>query len=125
MAFPSPFIRSVVVNCSIASVIQSEGNVPFRNHPDSTSTHGSTTNTATHGFSHSFSASFKSLLSFSAFRCYPRRFIHGYWIYTCRQIGVNPFDYLTVLLRHHQTLSNEPGRWLPWNYKKTVEALPP
>ena len=46
-------------------------------------------------------------------------------IYTCRQIGVNPFDYLTTLLRHHQELSKDPGRWLPWNYKHTVEAQPP
>jgi len=36
-------------------------------------------------------------------------------IYTCREMGVNPFDYLTTLLRHHQELSKDPRRWLPWN----------
>ena len=46
-------------------------------------------------------------------------------IYTCRQMGVNPFDYLTTLLRYHRELSKDPGRWLPWSYKHTVEAQPP
>lgn len=46
-------------------------------------------------------------------------------IYTCRQMAVSPFDYLTDLLRHHDLLSKDPARWMPWTYKETLAGLPP
>lgn len=46
-------------------------------------------------------------------------------IYTCKQMTVNPFDYLTALLHHHDLLSEEPAQWMPWSYKETLAALPP
>lgn len=41
-------------------------------------------------------------------------------IHTCELEGVNPFDYLVTLLRHHEELANEPDRWLPWNYQANL-----
>ena len=41
-------------------------------------------------------------------------------IHTCELEGVNPFDYLVTLLRHHEELANEPERWLPWNYQANL-----
>jgi transposase len=38
-------------------------------------------------------------------------------IYTCQLNQANPFDYLTRLQRHAETISNEPHRWMPWNYR--------
>lgn len=42
-------------------------------------------------------------------------------IHTCELNGVNPFDYLTELLRHVEELKLQPSEWMPWNYR---EALP-
>jgi transposase len=44
-------------------------------------------------------------------------------IYTCELCGVNPFDYLTELERHADDLASNPQRWLPWNYRQTLDAL--
>lgn len=41
-------------------------------------------------------------------------------IHTCELEGVNPFEYLVTLLRHHEELADEPGRWLPWNYQANL-----
>lgn len=38
-------------------------------------------------------------------------------IHTCELNKVNPFDYLTELLKHANELSSEPERWMPWNYR--------
>jgi transposase len=46
-------------------------------------------------------------------------------IFTCKQITADPFAYLTALLRHAGLLSEEPGRWMPWNYKETIAGLSP
>ena len=43
-------------------------------------------------------------------------------IQTCRLNTVNAFDYLTELLRNHQLAADQPGNWMPWNYKETLDA---
>jgi transposase len=37
-------------------------------------------------------------------------------IHTCELNGVNPFDYLTALLRHADEVAAAPATWMPWNY---------
>jgi len=44
-------------------------------------------------------------------------------IYTCELCGANPFDYLTELERHADELASNPQRWMPWNYRQTLDAL--
>jgi transposase len=44
-------------------------------------------------------------------------------IYTCELCGANPFDYLTEIERHADQLALNPGRWMPWNYHQTLDAL--
>ena len=41
-------------------------------------------------------------------------------IHTCELNGVNPFDYLTELLRHAEELKQVPTEWMPWNYRATL-----
>ena len=43
-------------------------------------------------------------------------------IQTCQRNGANPWDYLTELQRNHQAAKLAPAEWLPWNYRKTLEA---
>jgi len=38
-------------------------------------------------------------------------------IHTCELSGVDPFDYLTELLRHRKELKEAPRDWMPWNYR--------
>jgi transposase len=44
-------------------------------------------------------------------------------IHTCELNGVNPFDYLTALLRHAEELKQNPSAWMPWNYCETLSRL--
>jgi transposase len=44
-------------------------------------------------------------------------------IHTCELNGVNPFDYLTALLRHVEELKQNPSAWMPWNYRDTLAKL--
>ncbi len=44
-------------------------------------------------------------------------------IHKCELEGVNPFDYLTMLHRHADSLPANPTAWLPWNYQHTVAQL--
>lgn len=44
-------------------------------------------------------------------------------IHTCELNGVNPFDYLTELLRHAEELKQNPSAWMPWNYHDTLARL--
>jgi transposase len=37
--------------------------------------------------------------------------------------GVNPFDYLTTLLKHPEQVRRSPHEWMPWSYQATVAAL--
>ena len=41
-------------------------------------------------------------------------------IHTAELSGVNPFDYLTELLRHATELKTQASRWMPWNYRATL-----
>jgi len=42
-------------------------------------------------------------------------------IYTCELNHVNPFDYLTELLRHVEELAANAADWMPWTYRATLE----
>ena len=48
-------------------------------------------------------------------------------IHTCELNGINPFDYLTQLLKHAEELAAHPADWMPWNYRDTLPkpAAPP
>jgi transposase len=41
-------------------------------------------------------------------------------IHTCELNKVNPFDFLTELLRHPAEIIVRPGEWMPWNYRMTL-----
>jgi len=41
-------------------------------------------------------------------------------IHTAELNGVDPFDYLVMLLRHPQQIASAPGEWMPWNYRQTL-----
>jgi len=43
-------------------------------------------------------------------------------IHTCQLCGASPFDYLTELERHAGELSANSERWMPWNYRETLES---
>ncbi|MCP4201282.1 MAG: IS66 family transposase [bacterium] len=43
-------------------------------------------------------------------------------IYTAELEGVDPFDYLTELLKHPEELRRSPQEWMPWNYQAVVAA---
>ncbi len=43
-------------------------------------------------------------------------------IKTASQAGVSPFAYLEALLRHRRELRQNPGLWLPWNYRAQVQG---
>ena len=43
-------------------------------------------------------------------------------IYTAELSGVNPFDYLTELLKHPEELRRSPHEWMPWNYQPAGAA---
>jgi transposase len=43
-------------------------------------------------------------------------------IHTCELNRVNPFDYLTELLRHPEEVAVRPAEWMPWNYRRTSTA---
>jgi hypothetical protein len=45
-------------------------------------------------------------------------------IHTCELNKVNPFDYVTELLRHPAEVAVRPSEWMPWNYRRdaTVAA---
>jgi transposase len=44
-------------------------------------------------------------------------------IHTCELNKVNPFDYLTALLRHPAELFVSPAEWMPWNYRRDATAM--
>jgi hypothetical protein len=46
-------------------------------------------------------------------------------IHTCELCQANPFDYLTELLRHRDEVAANPDRWMPWNYRATLDTLQP
>jgi transposase len=44
-------------------------------------------------------------------------------IETCRRAKANPFDYLTRIQENAIDVINNPGKWLPWNYKETIGTI--
>ena len=44
-------------------------------------------------------------------------------IETCRRAKANPFDYLTRLQENAIDVIKNPGKWLPWNYKETIDSI--
>ena len=42
-------------------------------------------------------------------------------IYTCERCGSDPFDYLVELQKHAAQLAENPGAWMPWNNRDTIE----
>jgi hypothetical protein len=46
-------------------------------------------------------------------------------IHTAELCGANPFDYLVALQRHAAAVSEEPARWMPWNYTEALAQLTP
>jgi transposase len=44
-------------------------------------------------------------------------------IHTCELNKVNPFDYLTELLRHPAEVAVRPAEWMPWNYRRDTTAM--
>ena len=46
--------------------------------------------------------------------------IHMTLIYTCRQCGASPMDYLAELQKNATEVALHPDRWLPWNYEENL-----
>jgi transposase len=44
-------------------------------------------------------------------------------IHTCELNKINPFDYLTELLRHPAEMKASPADWMPWNYRDTLARI--
>jgi len=44
-------------------------------------------------------------------------------IHSAELNAVQPFDYLTALLRHHQEVEDAPAAWMPWNYAASIARL--
>jgi transposase len=42
-------------------------------------------------------------------------------IHTCQLAGVSAFDYITELKLHTAELSRNPQKWMPWNYRDTLQ----
>lgn len=49
--------------------------------------------------------------------------LHMSLIHTCRLNNVDPFRYLTVLLKREHDVAKSPRDWLPWNYQATLDRL--
>jgi transposase len=43
-------------------------------------------------------------------------------IHTAELCGVEPYPYLVALLRHPESVAENPAAWLPWNYQETFAA---
>ena len=41
-------------------------------------------------------------------------------IQTCRLAKVNPFNYLTQILKNHRSVFKNPDQWMPWNYQSAL-----
>ena len=44
-------------------------------------------------------------------------------IHTTELSGANAFDYLCELQRHAELVKEDPGQWMPWNYRETLKRL--
>ncbi len=43
-------------------------------------------------------------------------------IHTCNLCKVNPFEYLKTLQQYSSELFQNPDKWMPWNYQKSVSS---
>ncbi|MSU36846.1 MAG: hypothetical protein EXS36_17465 [Pedosphaera sp.] len=43
-------------------------------------------------------------------------------IQTCVANLSNPFDYMVAVVKNRHAVKDDPGRWMPWNYKDTLTA---
>jgi hypothetical protein len=43
-------------------------------------------------------------------------------IATCRANAVDPFEYLTALLRNLPQVKRDPASWLPWKFETSLAA---
>ena len=46
-------------------------------------------------------------------------------IATAKLANADPFDYLNELQRHAEELEDDPGAWMPWNYRETLRNAAP
>lgn len=44
-------------------------------------------------------------------------------IHTAHLHGVNPFAYLTAMLRNYKAVAENPAGWMPWTFRKTLASL--
>jgi len=44
-------------------------------------------------------------------------------IHTCELNSINPFDYLTALQKHVDSIASDPTVWMPWNYQQTLRQI--
>ncbi len=44
-------------------------------------------------------------------------------IHTAELSGANTFDYLCELQRHAERVKEDPGQWMPWNYRETLKHI--
>ena len=44
-------------------------------------------------------------------------------IHTAELSGANAFDYLCELQRHAELVKEDPGQWMPWNYRETLKRV--
>lgn len=44
-------------------------------------------------------------------------------IHSCELNGVQPFEYVVELLRHHEKAAEAPAEWMPWNYREALSRL--
>ena len=41
-------------------------------------------------------------------------------IHSAELNGIQPFDYLVALMRHHEQVAAAPADWMPWSYGDTI-----
>ena len=44
-------------------------------------------------------------------------------IFTAEAAGINSYEYLIAIQDNKSHVHKNPGKWLPWNYEKTVQEL--
>ena len=45
------------------------------------------------------------------------------FIHTAELARINTFDYLCELQRHADQVKKDPGQWMPWNYRETLQRM--
>jgi hypothetical protein len=46
-------------------------------------------------------------------------------IHTAELCGADPFHFLSILQRHHETVAAHPEQWMPWNYQQVLAERSP